>query len=536
MSYGQSRKLSNPNPSKEAEALYCYIQNIYGKKILSGQMWSGWGFDELNYIKDNTGKQPAILGLDFISESANNAQVQLAMDWWRKGGIPTIMWHWGAPSVGEGYEASKGTIDINRCFQQGTAEYNAFWSELKKKADHLQALRDANVPVLWRPFHELNGGWFWWGKGGPDQFKRLWTTMYNYFVNDRGLNNLIWVLCYTGDPDENWFPGNQYVDIAGADTYGSGSGAHLSMYNATKNNIEGYTMPIAYHECGIPPDPDQCKSQGAMWSWWMEWHTTYLQDVDKNYLRTVYNHDLVLTLDELPDILSACNNTNCPPTTLSPYLKIDGGAWQALSTVKTNAGTTVVLGPHPFTGGSWSWSGCGISGTAREQTLTAGTPCTATATYTNACGTKSTLDFKISINGVCCGNIASNGYPYCCTNSDPDGDGWGWENSQSCIVPGSPADIDQCGTVITGLQELSEGNLIRLFPVPCKDSLTIQTPYLLGGLSISTYSLEGLMISKETVHSDKNIIINTSQLKPGMYYLRIANGNSETVRKFIKAD
>lgn len=155
---GQQRDLSNPSSSPEAQALYCYMQNIFGERILSGQMWAPWGIDELDYIQNVTGKQPALRGMDYIHDNDNAAETQRAMDWWNNGGIPTIMWHWGAPGVGEGYENSKVRIDIERCFQQGTQEYNDFWRELEEKADLLEQLRDANVPILWRPFHELNGG------------------------------------------------------------------------------------------------------------------------------------------------------------------------------------------------------------------------------------------------------------------------------------------------------------------------------------------------------------------------------------------
>ncbi len=119
------------------------------------------------------------------------------------------MWHWGAPGIGEGYENSKKEIDIDKCFAEGSAEYKAFWSELEKKANLLEKIRDANVPILWRPFHELNGNWFWWGKQGPEKFKRLWKTMYDYFVNKRKLNNLIWcfatpvILRQSGIPEKN---------------------------------------------------------------------------------------------------------------------------------------------------------------------------------------------------------------------------------------------------------------------------------------------------------------------------------------------
>jgi hypothetical protein len=295
--------LCTPKPSKEAVALYRYLLDMKGKKILSGQMSAPWGINELEYLQTNTGKQPAINGVDFINPNDNPKEVQNAIDWWESGGITTIMWHMGAPGIGQGYENSKKAIDIDKVFQEGTPENIAFWSELKIKADMLVTIRDANVPVLWRPFHELNGNWFWWGKQGPEKFKKLWITMFDYFVKERGLNNLIWVLCYTGEPDAKWYPGDEYVDIAGADTYVKNDSPQMTMYNAVKT-ITNDKFPIAFHECGIPPNPDQCLSQGVMWSWWMEWHTSHLQGVDKTYLKYVYDHDLVITKDELPDIMA----------------------------------------------------------------------------------------------------------------------------------------------------------------------------------------------------------------------------------------
>lgn len=298
-----SKSLCTPNPSKEADALYKYLLDMSGKKILSGQQDSPWGIDEFEYLKTNTGKQPALRGMDFIHQKDNASEVQKAIDWWKSGGIPTIMWHWGAPTKGDGYEQSKMAIDIDKCFVEGTEEYKAFWAELKLKGDLLQKLKDANVPVIWRPFHELNGNWFWWGKQGPEKFKKLWITMFNYYAKERGLNNLIWTLCYTGEPDGNWYPGDEYLDIAGADTYAKNDGPQMTMYNKVKA-ITNNKFPLAYHECGIPPDPGKCLSQGGMWSWWMEWHTSHLERLDKTYLKFVYDHELVITLDEVPDIMA----------------------------------------------------------------------------------------------------------------------------------------------------------------------------------------------------------------------------------------
>ncbi len=93
-------KLSNKNASKEALALYAYLNDTFGKKILSGQMYSGWGFDEFKYVYEATGKYPAIKGLDFIDSRLNDTVTQEAIAWWKSKGIVTMMWHMGAPGIG----------------------------------------------------------------------------------------------------------------------------------------------------------------------------------------------------------------------------------------------------------------------------------------------------------------------------------------------------------------------------------------------------------------------------------------------------
>ena len=95
-------------------------------------MWVPWGIDETQTVYDITGKYPAIRGHDYINESSNIRENQLIIEWWKSGGIPTLMWHWGAPSTGEGYENSKKEINIDSCFIPGTKQYTAMWSDLKR--------------------------------------------------------------------------------------------------------------------------------------------------------------------------------------------------------------------------------------------------------------------------------------------------------------------------------------------------------------------------------------------------------------------
>jgi len=235
---------------------------------------------------------------------------------------------------------------------------------------------------------------------------------------------------------------------------------------------------------------------------------------------------------------ASCNST-CTPTTVTPSLQVNGGAFQTISTVSVNSGTSIKLSPQPTTGGTWLWSGCGTSGSTREQTIIPTTGCTAIANHTNSCGAISTQTFTISIIGAktCCGNNASNGFAYCCTNSDPDGDGWGWENNVSCVVPNSAADPDKCKEVTTNFEGNNLSNQdISISPNPSKDVLGISNLPLNTTFTFSIYSVEGKLISQEDRVSSPTFAVNTSLLKPNMYILRISNQTHEIVRKFAKVD
>ena len=293
----KANQLSNPKASLEARKLFKELLSYHADgKILSGQMWAPWGIDEIEYVYKTTGKYPAVRGHDLIHERSNAREVELLIEWYRKGGIPTLMWHWGAPTKGEGYEQSKMQIDIKQCFVEGTPENIAMWADLKRVAVWLKQLRDAKVPILWRPMHECDGDWFWYGKGTGEEFVKLWRTMYDYFTHECGLDNLIWVVPHSDWIDPSYNPGREYYDLAGPDTYRKEWQGDL--YKKIRN-IYGEENLIPLHECGTIPDPDECKANGTMWSWWMLWHTMHVTGHNKEDLRRIYNHEIVLTLDEL---------------------------------------------------------------------------------------------------------------------------------------------------------------------------------------------------------------------------------------------
>jgi len=95
---------------------------------------------------------------------------------------------------------------------------------------------------------------------------------------------------------------------------------------------------------------------------------------------------------------TATRGSSCASTTVSPWINV-GGSWTQTASATVNSGSSAILGPQPVSGGSWSWSGCGTSGSLREQTITPTASCQATAVYTNSCGAQTSQLFTITVPG-----------------------------------------------------------------------------------------------------------------------------------------
>lgn len=293
--------LCNPDATDATKAVYEYICSMGGKGCLSGQQESTWMTSpeyEMEYLFENTGKYPAIRGLDYINDDFDGVN-ERAVEWWQKGGIVTICWHTGA-DFSSGYEESKnnGLEDWNAALTEGTDEYNALISGMDKGAAALLELKEAGVPVLWRPFHEFDGTWFWWSQSSAKNFVKLWRIMYERYTNHWKLNNLIWVAGYSHFPFDKTvhYPGDEYCDAIGADSYEAFS---PYLYNKV-DAVTKKPKPRCYHECGLNPTVEELKA--VPWVWFMTWHTNYLIDENNtDDLSALYNDDYIITLDELPD-------------------------------------------------------------------------------------------------------------------------------------------------------------------------------------------------------------------------------------------
>lgn len=291
--------LSNPNADNTTKDVYNYICQCFGTYMLSAQQESTWMSSpeyEMEYIEKSTGKLPAIRGLDYMNNDYDGVN-RRAIEWWNRGGLVTICWHTGLKS--SGYEEAKADEpDFDRLFTEGTEEYNTLMETWDIAATHLQELQEAGVTVLWRPFHEFDGQWFWWGKGGAENFKKLWRMMYEKFTYEYGLNNLIWVLGYSHETKSGWYVGNEYCDIIGADIYDDS----VNFYNwKSLTKIGAVDKPYAFHECGKVPEVSEFVDRECLWVWFMPWHTEWITGNDPEELSEIYNSSEVITLDELPD-------------------------------------------------------------------------------------------------------------------------------------------------------------------------------------------------------------------------------------------
>lgn len=326
---------ADPNATSYTKGLFAYMNSVYGKNVISGQQeyYNASREDEFNYISTNTGgKLPVIRGFDLGNTDplykTDFGETKRMISWANdKGGIVETTWHVNVPTAmadytpGKTLEWSKTTYTektdfvTSNCWVKGTKEYEFFEDAVSNLADALKTVQDAGVPVLFRPFHEASGGgdtdgsgaWFWWGKEGTTVYKYLYQYLFNKLTKEYGLHNLIWEFnSYTNDGGEEWYPGDDYVDIIGYDKYNAtdGNPNESSIASTFYKLIKMYDSKkmITLMECDTIPSVENITADNAYWGYFMPWYDNHLyQRNSKDTLNKIYNSDLVITLDEVPD-------------------------------------------------------------------------------------------------------------------------------------------------------------------------------------------------------------------------------------------
>jgi mannan endo-1,4-beta-mannosidase len=221
---------ANPKANAKAQAILKYFHDLSGrqdKRVLSGQFTdfgNGASLRLMNDIQDKTGHWPALIGADYADfgrgSLTSQAPNKAAIEYWNQGGLVTISAHLFNPANPKGGGLRDKGVNLDDLLKDSNDTHLRWMQELDLLADGLKELKDAGVVVLWRPFHEMNGGWFWWGDKDPEAFIRVWRHMFDYFSQTKGLDNLIWVYGPNHGPNTaKYYAGDRYVDIVGIDAY-----------------------------------------------------------------------------------------------------------------------------------------------------------------------------------------------------------------------------------------------------------------------------------------------------------------------------
>lgn len=308
----------NPKTSREAKRLLEFIYEIHGEYTIAGQHnYLG----KMSVYSDSifliTGKYPGLWGGDYgFADSTHDIDnikyrpllVPEIVKQHKRGSLITLTYHQADPTIGEpcpfvgGVQTKLSDQQWQELLTDGT-EINQTWKTyVDRLANELKQLQQLKIPVLFRPYHEMNGKWFWWGgRSGDEGFIALWKMLYHYYTDTHQLNNLIWVW----SPDKPWhglkefYPGDAYVDLVSLDIYpekDTNSVFRPEWYAEIKEIAN--QRPFAIGECSRMPSVDELKIQSG-YAWFMLWSDLGTKENSNQELIKIFNAKNVLTADEV---------------------------------------------------------------------------------------------------------------------------------------------------------------------------------------------------------------------------------------------
>ncbi len=277
-------------------------------------------FDEIYTL---TGRKPALLGVDLgFGDFSTDFSVLIndLQQHWNENGLITISMHPMNPKTKEdSWDLRILSSDYDALLMEGTDLYKTWRGMLGNIANLLQKLKEKNIIVLWRPLHEMNGGWFWWSNSlneiSQQQFIALWIDMYNFFYVERKLDNLLWVYSPNYKHSEEmkmtdyFYPGDEYIDVVGLDYYGD----DLSRMNEYESydRLAKYDKPMVLGEIGSSKIRDgsfdnlmylDIKKMYCKFAYFNVWHSYKDNAVaihDNQNAKELMENQNIITLDEI---------------------------------------------------------------------------------------------------------------------------------------------------------------------------------------------------------------------------------------------
>lgn len=290
--YSQGVKTVDPKATAKTQALYANLKKMSGHQLLFGQQdalaygveWKEWNKSRSD-VKDVCGNHPALFGWEMSKLGSSEINIDTVnfehMKGWMKevykmGGVNTISWHMdNFVTGGNSWEVGEKVVAT---ILPGGENHDAFKKKLDVFADFVKDLRvgfifKTDVPIIFRPFHEHTGSWFWWGADHctPEEYKALWRFTFEYLTVEKELHNLLWAYSTDIIKDEahylERYPGDEYVDILGLDDYHDlstrGSSEQLvDRLSIVTNLAQARNKVAALTETGQEAIPDT--------KWWTE--------------------------------------------------------------------------------------------------------------------------------------------------------------------------------------------------------------------------------------------------------------------------
>jgi len=324
-------KLSVPNPSANASAVYDYLVSCFGNKTLTAQYCTINTNAELEAVKAASGRYPAIRCGDLANYSyayngadkEDNREIELAREWRKSGGIVFFTWSWYAPDGSGTYYADDTVFNLGEAMtktdisQMDADEINMLADageiprsaallvrDIDDMAKTLSSLAAEGVPVLWQPLPDGGSRLYWWGDGSG--YVWLWRLMFERFSYYHALDNLIWV--WSGS-EYRFYPGDDCVDIIGESAY------NRDFYDSEAVRFgytSGYTRgkkPAAITGSGGLPSPDVFARDNARWLFWSLYRGDFVIGGDGTVIKETagaiekfYNHEGTVCSDQLPNM------------------------------------------------------------------------------------------------------------------------------------------------------------------------------------------------------------------------------------------
>ena len=239
-------KLIDENATSQTKNLFLNLHAFSKKHILFGHQHAteyghGWfGDSDRSDVKSVTGSHPAVIGVDFsglsgrpdsaMERTKNSLRKNIAATY-NRGGVITVAWHFSNPISGGGfYWKDSVSLPAVKYIIPGKEHHDKYKKILQGIGSFVKSIKgnDGNaVPMIFRPFHEFDGDWFWWGRAHctPEEFKTLWRFTVSYLRDSLQVHNFI----YAFSPDNKFnsqeqflerYPGDEWVDMVGMDNYG----------------------------------------------------------------------------------------------------------------------------------------------------------------------------------------------------------------------------------------------------------------------------------------------------------------------------